>query len=225
MLDSELHMQRHRVGARGNATSFPLPWSSLLSELQRLDADASVTRAPDLPRTGAELSSVVQVLLKTAEDGDKNKLAGFIHQAHVRRHVVVKHILAAKARGHRAYQDVHEPTLRKKAQGLPLHGIPPEIVRLLPYDGDLAKVCTQKNATPVDAPFQNLDDKNAASFASQRPNAVLMEKSSMQEMDVNKQDTSCFRRLLKKLAVVRRTHVIFARLPQSSNDRSTPRFT
>ena len=37
-LDSTVHMARHRMGARGNATSFPLPWSSLLSELVRMDA-------------------------------------------------------------------------------------------------------------------------------------------------------------------------------------------
>ncbi len=30
MLDSEVHMHRHRVGARGNATSFMLPWEALL---------------------------------------------------------------------------------------------------------------------------------------------------------------------------------------------------
>ena len=108
MLDSDLHMQRHRVGARGNATSFPLPWDSLLHELQRLEQDASVSRAPDLPRTGEELSSVVQVLLKTSEENDRNQLAGFIHQAHVRREVVVRHILQAKTRGHRAYQMVDE---------------------------------------------------------------------------------------------------------------------
>ena len=32
MLDSEVHMHRHRVGARGNVTSFPMPWQALLDE-------------------------------------------------------------------------------------------------------------------------------------------------------------------------------------------------
>ena len=31
MLDSQLHMQRHRVGARGNATTFLLPWEAILN--------------------------------------------------------------------------------------------------------------------------------------------------------------------------------------------------
>ena len=53
MLDSRLHMQRHRVGARGNATTFLLPYESLLSELQRLDdAVATAEQRTDLPRNG-----------------------------------------------------------------------------------------------------------------------------------------------------------------------------
>jgi hypothetical protein len=63
MLDSTLRMQRHRVGARGNATTFLLPWESVLSELQRLEDQAAAQgQAPDLPRTGEELRYVVQVL-------------------------------------------------------------------------------------------------------------------------------------------------------------------
>ena len=33
-LDSKMHMARHRLVARGNATSFPLPWQDLVAELQ-----------------------------------------------------------------------------------------------------------------------------------------------------------------------------------------------
>ena len=29
--DTDVHMVRHRMGARGNATSFPLPWADLLA--------------------------------------------------------------------------------------------------------------------------------------------------------------------------------------------------
>ena len=66
MFDSTLHMQRHRVGARGNATTFLLPWENVLLELQRLE-DTNVERGvvPNLPRTGQQLQKAVQVLLKT----------------------------------------------------------------------------------------------------------------------------------------------------------------
>ena len=69
MLDSTMHIQRHRVGARGNATTFLLPWEGILSELQRLEDEArSHGTGPDLPRTGQELQYVVQVLLKTNDE-------------------------------------------------------------------------------------------------------------------------------------------------------------
>ena len=53
--DEKVHMNRHRMGARGGATSFPLPWQNLLQQLQGDE--------PDLPHTGAALSSFVNVFL------------------------------------------------------------------------------------------------------------------------------------------------------------------
>ena len=47
--DSQAHMARHRMGARGNATSFPLPWSDLLTELLRLDGESQANESPDSP--------------------------------------------------------------------------------------------------------------------------------------------------------------------------------
>ena len=64
MLDSELHMQRHLVGARGKATSFVLPWEALLKEFRRSEVDIIAKRVPLLPRVGQELADVVQVLFK-----------------------------------------------------------------------------------------------------------------------------------------------------------------
>ena len=61
MFDSQVHMQRHRVGARGNATTFPLPWQQLLAELENMDLEASRQETPDLPKVGADLAHVVQV--------------------------------------------------------------------------------------------------------------------------------------------------------------------
>ncbi len=80
-LDSEVHMARHRMGARGNATSFPLPWSSLLSELQQLDETANAEVTPDLPWTGEQLSDKISALLKTFDDEHAEAMAKVLHQA------------------------------------------------------------------------------------------------------------------------------------------------
>ena len=116
MLDSEVHMHRHRVGARGNVTSFPMPWQALLAELQRLDEKQETRDGPSLPHTGQDLANVVQVLLKTNDDDKRASLAHFIHQARVRRHAVVNAILNAKRRGHRSYVLVDEDRVKKKSR-------------------------------------------------------------------------------------------------------------
>ena len=64
-LDEKAHMARHRMGARGKATSFPVPWEALLAELKKTDERNISGQAPDLPWSGDELSDVVSVLLKT----------------------------------------------------------------------------------------------------------------------------------------------------------------
>ena len=93
MFDSKLHMQRHRVGARGNAMTFLLPFESLLDELQRLDDETAANQERgDLPRSGNQLKYVVQVLLKTNDEEKRYNLKNFIHQAKVRRHKVVEGI-------------------------------------------------------------------------------------------------------------------------------------
>ena len=85
------------MAARGNATSFPLPWHDLLQQLQKNDDDASAQHRVVLPRTGEDLANVVSVLIKTcdAKDSDKD-LARLVHQAIVRRDVVVQLILSMK---------------------------------------------------------------------------------------------------------------------------------
>ena len=59
LLQEGVHMQRHRVGARGNVTCFPLPLQELFEELQGLQELKEVGSSPALPRTGEELSHVV----------------------------------------------------------------------------------------------------------------------------------------------------------------------
>ena len=98
-LDSTVHMARHRMGTRGNATSFPLPWSSLLSELVRMDTTGTADYRPDLPWTRDELSDKVSILLKTFDDNATETMAKVIHQALVRRAVVMELIQGAKIEG------------------------------------------------------------------------------------------------------------------------------
>jgi hypothetical protein len=143
MLDSECNMQTGRVAARGNATSFPLPWRNLLSQLQlteRLHGASAVS----LPRTGAELSEFVHILLKSNDMDKPEDWRHFIHQARVRRRVVALLIQNAKSRQQRGYVDVDEAEMIKKAADLPEDDVPPEIIRLLPYDQGLEKVQIQK---------------------------------------------------------------------------------
>ena len=91
--DTRVHMNNHRRGARGNATSFPLPWQELLQQLQASEKQTGAEHCPDFPRSGEELSNFVPVLLKTSDEGDsenKEALARFVHQAVVRRDAVVE---------------------------------------------------------------------------------------------------------------------------------------
>ena len=179
--DATVHMSRHRMGARGNATCFPLPWEELLQELRGSDRE----NVPNLPWVGEELSNFVSVLLKTSDDEDPKALAKFVHQARVRRAVVVKLIEDAKRRGHRAYARVDIATMREKATSLPEDGVPPEIIRLLPHDNHLDKILVQKAACPVGG-RSDLDGA-AEIMTKAQPNAVVLEKSSHDEADINAQ--------------------------------------
>ena len=119
LFDSVAGMQETRVAARGNATSFALPWQGILAELrwkQRFDGSAG--EAP-LPRVGSDLSHVVQALLKVSDATTKENLPKFIHQATVRRDVVKHHIKKIISRGHRAYANVDVAGVDARAERLP----------------------------------------------------------------------------------------------------------
>ena len=75
---------------RGNATSFPLPWEDLMVQLNDSQAFADAGRGVSLPRVGVELANVVSILLKSAgSESDGKAHAKLIHQAFVRRKVVI----------------------------------------------------------------------------------------------------------------------------------------
>ena len=115
-LDTSVHMQDTRVAARGNATSFLMPWQSILAELRKIETAENAGASPDLPLSGKDLRSVGQVLLKCNASSQKENLPKFIHQATVRREVVVRHIADMAQRGHRSYLHVD----MKKVEEMPM---------------------------------------------------------------------------------------------------------
>ena len=190
--DQQVHMQRHRMGARGNATSFPPPWGDLLSQL-------TGESVPKLPHTGDDLSNFVSILLKTSDEGDtKEAPAKFIHQALVRRDVVVELIANAKARGHRAYRGLDMERVRERANDLPVCGVPECLAKLIPYDDLLDKIQVAKNATPV--PGRADLETVANRLSAARPNGVVLEKSSNDEADIQAQRIAALRLFATKCA-------------------------
>jgi hypothetical protein len=171
----EVHMQRHRLGARGNTTCFPLPMERLVEQLVALAAGAPSAATPTLPRTGVELADVVRVVLKGAESDAKR----FITQATVRRAVVIELILGAKRRGHPAYQTVDELTVRRRAEQLPVHGVPEELVGLCVNDESIERLRPQKAATPIEG-----RTTPSLAFELTSPNAVVAERTGT-EGDIN----------------------------------------
>ena len=126
-----------------------------------------------------------------------DSLARFIHQARVRRHVVVGLIRAAKERGHRSYKTIDMDSVEKKAARLPEDGVPPEIVALLPHDSTLDQVLVQKAAAPV--PGRGSVEQEAERLRNSQPNAVVEEKSSNDAADINAQRIAALRNLATQL--------------------------
>ena len=200
MFDSTLHMQRHRVGARGNATTFLLPWESLLVELQRLESTAVQNDAPlDLPRSGKDLAYVVQVLLKTNDEDERDNLKNFVFQAQVNRKKVVNLILSMKRRGHKAFMRVDEQAVREKAMQLPEQGVPPELISLLPNDSSFDKLRMQKAATPVEGMKATLAEAGSC-VGAERPNAVVLARSALEEGDLKIRREEAIRTLVDSLS-------------------------
>ena len=194
LFDQAVHMQRHTVGTRGNATSFPMPWQEILRMLADVDAKPDGTSV-DLPHSGAQLVRWAQVLLKTSGDEGIDDMKGLVHQASVRADVVVALIEEMKLRGHRAYRNMDMDRVRKKATDtLPRSGVPPEIMHLVKIskeDDSLDRIQIQKEATPVAGRCQN-DSEAARIFATLAPNAVVCERSSEDAVDVVAQRAAAF---------------------------------
>ena len=176
-LDQDAFMNRNRLVARGNATTFPLAWEELLQNLQAASTEAAAGEIR-LPKVGVELAAVINVIIKAGGPlSERDDAAKIIHQARVRRAVVLQLIADAKAREHPAYNSLNMNEVVQRAEQLPEDGVPAEIVAWLPHDTDLDNVQRQKAATPTRAMLSEADVQ--AEFAHMcKPNAVVSERTS-----------------------------------------------
>ena len=175
MFDQQAFMHEFRVAARGNATTFPLPWENLLDILEGTLNTAGP--ATPLPHIGQDLKNFVSVILKSNDPIENpDSLSKFIHQAVVRRQVVIDLILGALERGHRGYQHLDSESVKLRAQSLPINGVPAEVVAVMSNDEQLSHIKRSKAAAPV-AEEQSLADVLAEFTCSMKPNAVVNEKS------------------------------------------------
>ena len=191
-------MNRHRLCAKGNATTFPLPWEDLLAEFERLGTPATNACVNMLPHVGKELSDKVAVIIKIGDKTDKEAIRQqIIHQAVVRRRVVVGLIAAMVERSHPAYQGLDMAVVETRAEMLPENDVPAEIIALLDNDGSLDQVLRQKAATPVND--QMTAEEARREFGHMlKPNAVVLEKTSAGCQDVNAQHVSALEEVVAR---------------------------
>ena len=191
-------MNRHRLCAKGNATTFPLPWEDLLAEFERLGTPATNASVNMLPHVGKELSDKVAVIIKIGDKTDKEAIRQqIIHQAVVRRRVVVGLIAAMVARSHPAYQGIDMAVVETRAEMLPDNDVPAEIIALPDNDGSLDQVLRQKAATPVND--QMTAEEARREFGHMlKPNAVVLEKTSAGCQDVNAQHVSALEEIVAR---------------------------
>ena len=115
-------------------------------------------------------------------DADKNT-ASFIHQAMVRRSVVVKLIETMKRKVHRAYKHIVRNEVIAKSAALPENDVPPEMIRLLQEDDLLEKIEVQTHQTPI--PISKSVEEASHMLETKKMNAVVNERSTEDEVDIN----------------------------------------
>ena len=188
-LAQDAFMNRHRLCAKGNATAFPLQWEDLLSELQQLDTATDPAAPCLLPHLGSDLRNKVAVLIKVGKKQDLDVKQHIVHQAVVRRRVVVALIAAMVARGHPAYRNVDMVAVTERATMLPEHDVPQEVVAMLENDDSLSHIQRQKAANAVNTVMT--EAQITREFARMlKPNAVVLEKTCAGFQDVNAQQVT-----------------------------------
>ncbi|CAL1148725.1 unnamed protein product [Cladocopium goreaui] len=197
-LAQDAFMNRHRLCAKGNATTFPLPWEDLLSEFHRLDNNLASNTTACLPHVGKALSDKIAVIIKIGDKKDKAAMRQhIIHQAIVRRRVVVRLIATMVARSHPAYKGIDMTLVEARAEMLPENDVPAEIIALLDNDGSLNHVLRQKAATPVND--QMSEEQASCEFGRLlKPNAVVLEKTTAGCHDLNAQHVSALEEIVTR---------------------------
>ena len=198
-LAQDAFMNRHRLCAKGNATTFPLPWEDLLSEFQRLDEKVAARKtAGGLPHVGKALSDKIAVIIKLGDKKDKAAMRQhIIHQAVVRRRVVVGLIATMVARSHPAYKDTDMALVEARAEMLPENDVPAEIIALLDNDGSLNNILRQKAAMPFND--QMSEEQVSCEFGRLlKPNAVVLEKTTAGCHDLNAQHVSALEEIVTR---------------------------
>ena len=109
----KVHMQEHRVGARGNMAAFQVPWETIFAEMHRLKETAVV----QLPRVGKDLLQLVHVVLHVhgGDEPTKEEKRKLLQGATVRRDVVIELIDKMKELGHRDYVDIDMDCVKQRA--------------------------------------------------------------------------------------------------------------
>ncbi|CAK0819674.1 unnamed protein product, partial [Prorocentrum cordatum] len=207
--DMETGNNMIRMAERGNATSFPMPWTDMLAQLSAAEDLAAERKPPSVPHTGAELAGIVSVIMKSGGDDDTAaSMAKFVHQALVRRHVVVALIQGM-------YVDMNNR--KQKVMGDMTK------VRHVPGDGPMKVLCCPEEmrchsgtthavnsaCTGCEAPLSGECGNAMAGpdgvreaadiLESTKTNAVVCEKSSFFEGDINAQRIEAVRTFVQRL--------------------------
>ena len=119
-------------------------------------------------------------------------MARFMHQAMVRRSVVVKLFETMKTRRHRTYNNIDMNEVIAKAATLPEHDVPPEMIRLLPEDDLLSKIEVHTNQTFV--PIAKSVEEASEMLETKKMNVVVNERSTEDEVDINARHNAVFTR-------------------------------
>ena len=214
MRKEKAHMQKHRVGARGNMTAFQVPWENIFEEMQGLKEQSNIL----LPRVGAELLQLVQVVLqlndKKGDKPDATERKALLHGATVRRDVVIKLIQTMVDLGHRDYAGIDMADVVERAKMLhtgtsvnQVDGEEPDIpdgVYTVIECNASADVDVGKVSVPGDALTNISDDCGGIedAFKSKRVVGADVKSSNKCNLDLNMQMSTAIASASEKLADV-----------------------
>jgi hypothetical protein len=181
-----VHMQKHRVGARGNMTAFQVPWENVFSEMEKIRTAANT----QLPRTGTDLLQLVQVLLqKNGAELEQTDVNQLLASATVKRDTVLKLIKAMHDAGHRDYASLDMNEIQKDLDAWQhVDGTVPKevLVELSSHKRNDEKIEEDAGGKPAVAP-DSLVSNGADPLKDRRVMSLACERSSRADLDDNTQ--------------------------------------